>query len=137
MVSIFGAIPGWDWSALFAFGTVLDDGESLDSPRVMDAAGAGGAVLFHGMYEAGPELLDGLPGGPEWRSAIEVFPEHERHLHTHEMHFVGMTDRDRAVVTPDILAMSGWTGDRDVDPRPARRGRGGRDHGVLVRRDGQ
>ena len=52
------------------------------------------------MYEAGPELLDGFPGGPEWRAAIEEFPERERHLHTHEMHFVGMTDRDRACGRP-------------------------------------
>jgi 5,10-methylenetetrahydromethanopterin reductase len=114
VVSIFGALPDWDWSALFAFGTVLDDGEDLDSPRVLDAAGPGGAVLFHGMYEADPALLDGLPGGPDWRAAIEEFPERERHLHTHELHFVGMTDRDRAVVTPDILGMSGWTATRDA-----------------------
>jgi 5,10-methylenetetrahydromethanopterin reductase len=113
VVSIFGAIPGWDWSALFAYGTILDDGETLDSARVVDAAGAGGAVIFHGMYEAGPELLDGIPGGPEWRSAIEEFPEDERHLHTHEMHFVGTTERDRASLSADALAMSGWTGDRD------------------------
>jgi 5,10-methylenetetrahydromethanopterin reductase len=114
VVSIFGAIDGWDWSALFAFGTVLDDDEALDSPRVMDAAGPGAAVLFHGMYEAGPETLDGMPGGPEWRAAIEAFPENERHVHTHEMHFVGMTDRDRASVTGDLVGMAGWTGTRDA-----------------------
>jgi 5,10-methylenetetrahydromethanopterin reductase len=113
VVSIFGAIPGWDWSALFAFGTVLDDGETLESPRVLDAAGPGGAVLYHGMYEADPALLDGLPGGTTWRAAIEEFPEDERHLHTHELHFVGLSDRDRAAITPEVLGMSGWTGTRD------------------------
>ena len=75
VVSIFGGQPGWDWCSLFAYGTVLDDGETLESPRVLDAAGPGAAVIYHGMYEAGPELLDGFPGGPEWRAEIEEIPE--------------------------------------------------------------
>ncbi len=113
VVSIFGAQSGWDWSSLFAYGTVLDDGESLDSPRVLDAAGPGTAVVYHGMYEADPALLDGMPGGPEWRASIEEFPETERHLHTHELHFVGMTDRDRASVTGDLIGAMTWTGTAD------------------------
>ncbi|HKY15184.1 MAG TPA: LLM class flavin-dependent oxidoreductase [Microthrixaceae bacterium] len=109
VVSIFGAQAGWDWSALFGYGTVLEDGESADSPRVLDAAGPGGAVVYHGMYEADPSLLDGFEGGPEWRAAVEEFPEGERHLHTHELHFVGMTERDRASVTGDLIAGTTWT----------------------------
>jgi 5,10-methylenetetrahydromethanopterin reductase len=113
VVSIFGGQPGWDRCALFAYGTVLDDGEGLDSARVLDAAGPGAAVVFHGMYEAGPELLDGFEGGPEWRTAVEAFPERERHLHTHELHFVGMSERDRASVTPDLIGSTTWTGTPD------------------------
>ena len=110
VVSIFGGQPGWDRCALFAYGTVLDEGEDLSSDRVMEAAGPGAAVVFHGMYEAGPELLDGFEGGPEWRDAVEAFPERERHLHTHEEHFVGMTGRDRASVTRDLISATTWTG---------------------------
>ena len=110
VVSIFGAQPGWEWSALFAYGTLLDDGEPLDAERVLDAAGPGAAVVFHGMYEADPSLLDAFEGGPQWRDAVEAFPERERHLFTHEEHFVGMTDRDRASVTPDLIASTTWTG---------------------------
>lgn len=113
VVSIFGGQPGWDWCGLFAYGTVLDDGETLDDDRVLDAAGAGAAVVFHGMYEADPALLDGMDGGPEWRAAVEAFPETERHLHTHEQHFVGMTDRDRASVTGELIGLTTWTGTRD------------------------
>lgn len=109
VISIFGGQEGWDRCALFGYGTVLDDGEALDSGRVIDAAGPGAAVVFHGMYEAGPELLDGFEGGPTWRAAIEEFPETERHLHTHELHFVGMTERDRDAVTPDLIASTTWT----------------------------
>jgi 5,10-methylenetetrahydromethanopterin reductase len=110
VMSIFGGQAGWDWCALFGYGTVLDEGETVDSPRVLEAAGPGGAVVYHGMYEAGPELLAGFPGGEEWLAAIEEFPAAERHLHTHELHFVGMTDRDRASVTGELLATTTWTG---------------------------
>jgi 5,10-methylenetetrahydromethanopterin reductase len=110
VVSIFGAQPGWQWCALFAYGTVLDDGEPLDSARVLDAAGPGAAVVFHGMYEADPSLLDAFEGGAEWRTAVEAFPEAERHLHTHREHFVGMTERDRDSVTPELIATTTWTG---------------------------
>jgi len=110
VVSIFGGQPGWDWCGLFAYGTVLDEGESLDSPRVLDAAGPGAAVVFHGIYEAGPEMLDAMDGGPEWRAAVEAFPDRERHLHTHEQHFVAMTERDRASVTPELISTTTWTG---------------------------
>lgn len=114
VMSIFGAQEGWDRCALLGYGTVLDDGEAPDSDRVMDAAGPGGAVVFHGMYEAGPELLDGFEGGAEWRAAIEEFPESERHLHTHEGHFVAMTERDRAAVGADLVAATTWTGPADA-----------------------
>ena len=40
-----------DWRALLCFGTVLDDGEELTSPRAVDAAGPGAVVLYHAMYE--------------------------------------------------------------------------------------
>lgn len=112
VVSIFGGQPGWDWCSLFAYGTVLDDDEDPGSDRVLDAAGPGAAVVFHGMYEADPALLDGFDGGAQWRTAVERFPERERHLHTHEEHFVGMTDRDRDSVTPELITSTTWTGTR-------------------------
>jgi 5,10-methylenetetrahydromethanopterin reductase len=112
VVSIFGGQPGWDWCSLFAYGTVLDDGEDPGSDRVLDAAGPGAAVVFHGMYEADPALLDAFDGGARWRDAVERFPERERHLHTHEEHFVGMTNRDRDSVTPGLITSTTWTGTR-------------------------
>ena len=112
VVSIFGGQPGWDWCSLFGYGTVLDDGETFESPRVLDAAGPGAAVIYHGMYEAGPELLDGFPGGPAWRAEIEEIPERERHLHTHELHFVGMSERDRRALDPSLIGTT-WSASRD------------------------
>lgn len=65
-----------DWRALLAFGTVLDAGEALTAPRVVDAAGPGAVVLYHAVYErGGADAVDALPGGREWRAAIEAYPE--------------------------------------------------------------
>ncbi|MEQ1788116.1 MAG: LLM class flavin-dependent oxidoreductase, partial [Acidimicrobiales bacterium] len=85
------------WRALLSFGTVLDDGETTASPRVIEAAGPGVAVVLHGMYErGGPAVVDAFPGGPEWRAALEEIDEEHRHLATHEGHLVELTARDRA-----------------------------------------
>ena len=113
VISIFGAQPGWDRCAVFAYGTVLDEDESLSSERVMSAAGPGAAVVFHGLYEADPALLEGLDGGPGWRDAVERFPASERHLHTHREHFVAMTERDREAVTPELIGATTWTAHAD------------------------
>ena len=60
--------PGFKWSALMALGTVLDDDETFESPRVLEAAGPGAAVLFHAGYEHA--LLSGArPGAGRRRVA--------------------------------------------------------------------
>lgn len=114
VVSIFGAQPGWDRCSLLAYGTVLEPGEAADSERVLDAAGPGAAVVLHGMYEAGPEMLEAVPGGPEWRAEVESYPERERHLHTHAQHFVAMTERDRRAVDAELVSTTTWTAEADV-----------------------
>ncbi len=76
---------------------------------MLGAAGPGAAVVFHGMYEAAPELIETMDGGAGWKAAVETFPERERHLHTHEQHFVAMTDRDRAAVTGELIGATTWT----------------------------
>ena len=108
-------IPNFDWSALVVSGTVLDPGEDHTTPRVVDAAGPWFVTSYHGMFEMAPELIDTLPGGPEWRAALEkARPEGERHLALHEGHVVAVTDRDRPLIEaagPGLLDWS-WTGDR-------------------------
>ncbi|SOJ55524.1 F420-dependent hydroxymycolic acid dehydrogenase [Mycobacterium simulans] len=81
-------VPGVpDWRALLTFGTVLEDGEDLNSPRVIDAAAPSAVVLYHAMYErAGAGAVDALPGGKGWREAIESCPVAERHLAMYEGH---------------------------------------------------
>jgi 5,10-methylenetetrahydromethanopterin reductase len=84
-----------DWRALLSFGTVLDEGEDLTSPRVIDAAGPAAVVLYHATYErGGASAVDALPGGRAWREAIEAYPETERHLVIHAGHLIKANPRD-------------------------------------------
>src|SRR3981189_3091670 len=70
------AAGGTDWRALLSFGTVLDEGEDLTSPRVIDAAGPAAVVLYHASYErGGAAAVDPFPGGAAWREAIAAYPE--------------------------------------------------------------
>lgn len=112
VMSIGPGFPEFAWSAVLAFGTVLDEGEPLDSPRVIEAAGPALAVVYHGAFEADPAVLDALPNGPAWRAAIEAIPPAERHLETHRDHLWRLTARDRAALDPSLLPLMTWTGSR-------------------------
>jgi 5,10-methylenetetrahydromethanopterin reductase len=104
------------WHALLQFGTVLDDGEDIRSPRVLEAAGAGVAVAYHGIYErAGREAVLGLPGGAAWLAGFDALPEADRHLFTHEGHLVYLSERDRAALEEgaDLLTSFTLTGTAD------------------------
>ena len=117
------------WHALLQFGTVLDEGEDVRSPRVLAAAGHGLAVAYHAMFErGGRDAVAGLPGGTAWLSAIEALPSDSRHLATHEGHLVHLTDRDRRAVTEgaDLLGAFTLTGTpSDLRDRVAGLGAGG------------
>ena len=89
-----GAATGWH--ALLQFGTVLQPGEDTTSPRVLETAGTGVVVAYHGMFESGgPDAVRPFPGGAEWLAGI---PAEDPHLFTHEGHLVELTDRDRAAL---------------------------------------
>ncbi len=98
-----------DWRALLSFGTVLDEGEQLTSARAVDAAAPGAVVMYHASYErGGAAAVDRLPGGPEWRAAVEACPEAERHLAIHEGHLVKANPRDEPHVA-DLIPLASAT----------------------------
>ena len=63
----------FDWAALGVHGTVLADGEPLDSPRVQAAAGPGNALAYHAAYEFGGDVT-ALPAGDVWLDTINQTP---------------------------------------------------------------
>ena len=114
VMSVVGSYPEFPWCALLVFGTVLDPGESPDSERAFAAAGPALTVVYHGMYESDPDLVDAFPGGSEWRAALEQIPDHTRHLALHEDHVVAVTERDRPLLSGDGLTSFTWTGEADA-----------------------
>ena len=64
--------PRFDWAALGVHGTVLADGEPLDSPRVQAAAGPGNALAY-AAYEFGGDVT-ALPAGNVWLDTINQTP---------------------------------------------------------------
>jgi 5,10-methylenetetrahydromethanopterin reductase len=114
VMSIFGSYPEFEWCSLLVFGTPLDPGESPGSERALAAAGPALTVVYHGMYESDPSLVESLPGGPEWRATLEQIPEHLRHLALHEDHLVAVTERDRQLLSGEGLTGFTWTGEADA-----------------------
>jgi 5,10-methylenetetrahydromethanopterin reductase len=72
------------WRAHLTFGTVLDDGEEVTSPRAVKALAAAAILHYHATYQRrGAAAVDALPGGRAWRTALEARPVGERHLAIH------------------------------------------------------
>ena len=104
---VFATTPtdSFDRCSVLTFGTVLDDDEDPGSERAMAAAGHAAGLMYHAIYLMGG--VDALPGGDQWRAALEAFPERERHLALHEGHLIEANERDRLVISGDTLAMFG------------------------------
>ena len=83
------------WAALGVHGTVLAEGENLDSPRVRAAAGPGNALAHHAAYEFGGDVTT-LPGGQAWLDVVNRAPGRERHLAVHDHHLVALNAADDA-----------------------------------------
>jgi 5,10-methylenetetrahydromethanopterin reductase len=83
------------WAALAVHGTVLTEGEALESDRVRDAAGPGNALAYHATYEHGGDVTV-LPGGRAWLDVITAVPEARRHLAVHDKHLTALNAADEA-----------------------------------------
>ena len=93
-----------------ALGTVLDDGESVTSPRVLEAAGPAAALALH-LGEFGP-----LAGSPEiagYFAAVGDVDQTRRHLVIHQRHLIDLTDLDRRFITERAIRSFTITGTRD------------------------
>jgi 5,10-methylenetetrahydromethanopterin reductase len=107
--------PGFAWAGLFTYGTVLDPGEDLTSPR---ASGGHRADLRDRPPRAlGARSSLGGRGarGYEWRQALEATAlEGQRHLLVHGGHLTHVTERDRSLLEQagELVGTVGWVGDR-------------------------
>ncbi len=109
------AVPnaGFEWSSVVVTGTVLPDGGDIDNDVLMDAAGAGAAVAYHIAYDLnwknGPALAT-IPNADKWAKELEKTAPGRRHLVAWARHLVGVTDVDRAALTPELVRSMTFTG---------------------------
>ena len=95
---------------LLTFGTVLCDGEEATSPRAVAAAGPALAAAYHAIYESrGAAGVDRLPGGREWRDAIEAVDPPHRHLAIHDGHLAVLSGHDEALLARAAPLLPKWT----------------------------
>ncbi|WP_280421833.1 LLM class flavin-dependent oxidoreductase [Nocardia carnea] len=87
-------------------GTVLEDDETVESPRVLAAAGPIAALSFHfgdrGPLACTPELAGHL-------AAISEVDESRRHLVLHRGHLMEVNDTDQKFLTPDVIRRASTT----------------------------
>lgn len=90
-------MSSYSWVPYLAWGTVLDDGESVDSEHARLCGGPGWALAYHGAYEfGGPDAVRELPGGEEWLAVVDRMEPAERHLAVHSGHCVELNEADQA-----------------------------------------
>jgi 5,10-methylenetetrahydromethanopterin reductase len=95
---------------LLAFGTVLADGEDPASARAVAAAGPALAAAYHAIYESkGADRVDKLPGGREWREAVEAVDLPRRHLAIHQGHLATLSAPDKALLAQAAPLLTKWT----------------------------
>jgi 5,10-methylenetetrahydromethanopterin reductase len=109
MPSLF-VTSGFDTCVVTVHGTVLDEAEDVDSPRVRAAAGAGVALVYHTTYEARGDAVDALPNGRAWRESLERIPEETRHLALHFGHGIEMNEHDGAHIPMTAAKRLTFTG---------------------------
>ena len=86
---------------------MLDESEAPSDQAVVDRLAPTIAVQYHVAYElGGPEVVDALPGGREWRAVIEQVPESRRHLAVHEGHVTEPPEWERPLLHKDLVGLT-------------------------------
>jgi 5,10-methylenetetrahydromethanopterin reductase len=105
-----GGPPDPERAMVLFYGTVLDDGEPLDAPRVVDATGPYAAFQLHIGAEGG---AGGSAEHAAFHASIEAeVAEGVRHLEVHRGHLLHLTERERPLITPSLIAAATETGTR-------------------------
>ena len=97
---------GIDDVILLGFGTIMDDGETIESQRVMDTAGPGVSVAYHAFLEQRDARLSTLPNAERFAEVTGELDADTLHLSLHEGHLTELNPIDRQVLTPESLRIA-------------------------------
>jgi 5,10-methylenetetrahydromethanopterin reductase len=88
---------------LLGFGTILDQGETLSSPRVIDTVGPGVMVAYHAFLEQHDGRLDRFPNAKRFIELANAIDPQQRHLALHSGHLTELNAIDRQVITAEAM----------------------------------
>jgi 5,10-methylenetetrahydromethanopterin reductase len=88
-------------------GTVLEDGERIESERVLEAAGPGAALHLHLGEEGAAAGSDEVAG---YHARLAQVDERRRHIEMHRGHLTELTELERPFVTPALIRRGTDTG---------------------------
>src|SRR5882762_6226961 len=87
-------------------GTLLRDDEDESSPRVLAEAGPTAIMRYH--TSRGIDLGGSVPPRyGAWEQAYADVPDGQRHLEVHSQHLVGINERDKEFLTPELIRRTG------------------------------
>ncbi len=109
VISFGQAKAGFAWNAVLLHGTVLPDGP-VDEDYLLAAAGAGAGAAYHITYAGGGGAVDKLPGGAQYRGAVERLPAEQRAAAVWGKHLVEATPEERVALTPELIRATTFTG---------------------------
>jgi 5,10-methylenetetrahydromethanopterin reductase len=112
VISFGVARSGFAWNAVLLHGTVLPAG-AVDDDHLLAAAGAGAGAAYHITYATGGDAVDQLPGGADYRAAIEALPLEQRARAVWSQHLVEAAPAERLALTPARIRSSTFTGPAD------------------------
>ncbi len=91
---------------LLGFGTILEDGESSGSNRVLNTAGPGVMVAYHAFLEQNDDRLDRLPNAELFVELANAGESKHRHLRVHAGHLTELNQIDRQVLVPEAMSIA-------------------------------
>ena len=105
--------PGHACCLVSLNGTVIDAGETLDSPRVQAAVKPLVATAYHVAWTRDPEAVLEMPKGEAWLASVNRIPADRRHLSVHRGHNFEIANGHDELVDVSIAKELTFTGTRD------------------------
>ena len=102
--------PGFNPCWVSVNGTVLDVGETVDSPRVRAAVAPLVAAAYHSVYTRDPEAVKRLPNGGAWLASVQQVPAPVRHLAVHRGHNLDISNGHDELVDTSGALQTTFTG---------------------------
>ena len=113
LITLRAAAPGFETCLVSVNGTVMDDDEDAETPRVRAATVPLVASSYHSRWASDPESVRALPNGAQWLQSVERVPEPLRHLSVHRGHNLEIVNGHDDFVDAVLGARTTFSGTRD------------------------